>query len=341
MSSRTLFYLGDTAHKCVFGTAQLCRPKLQTLQYRQIRSLRKLSFSPKAQTQTPFPNGICVETGTVQPARLLKHLGFTIMFSGASIAGAAIWEYERIRSQTYKMIHRFRQFHNSNRTGWRGQMETWWRNLTEGQKVFAPICFINVVVFLAWRVPVLQKSMMRYFCANPASSVSCWPMVLSTFSHYTIFHLAANMYVLHSFSTLAVSTLGKEQFLALYLSSGVVSSFASHVYKTMIGTPGLSLGASGAILGVLGFICAQYPDIQLNIIFLPMLPFTGDMAIKGIMILDCLGCILGWKYFDHAAHLGGVLFGMFWQAWGNAYIWQKREPLLTLWHSIREPRKSQ
>jgi len=68
-------------------------------------------------------------------------------------------------------------------------------------------------------------------------------MVLSTFSHYSIFHLAANMYVLHNFSTLAVTTLGKEQFLALYLSSGVISSFTSYVYKTMFGLPGLSLGA--------------------------------------------------------------------------------------------------
>lgn len=28
------------------------------------------------------------------------------------------------------------------------------------------------------------------------------------------------------------------------------------------------------------------------------------------MTLDFTGCVLGWKYFDHAAHLGGALFGM-------------------------------
>lgn len=68
-------------------------------------------------------------------------------------------------------------------------------------------------------------------------------MLLSTFSHYSIFHLAANMYVLHSFSTVAVSSLGKEQFVAFYLSSGVVSSLVSSIYKTALGLPGLSLGA--------------------------------------------------------------------------------------------------
>lgn len=73
-------------------------------------------------------------------------------------------------------------------------------------------------------------------------------MVFSTFSHYSILHLAANMYVLHSFSTIAVTTLGKEQFLALYLSSGVIASFASHMYKTMFGVPGLSLGAVSSFI---------------------------------------------------------------------------------------------
>ncbi|XP_077268472.1 rhomboid family intramembrane serine protease rho-7 isoform X1 [Temnothorax americanus] len=337
MTVRTLLRLGDTANRCVFTTAQYYRPKMQVLQYRQIRNLKRsqITFKP----ESPFPN-IHIETGTIPPMRLWKHLGFTIMFSGASIVGAAIWEYERIRSQTYRLIHRYRQF-RVNRTGWRSEMETWWRNLTEGQKMFVPICFINAVVFLAWRVPALQKTMVRYFCANPASSVSCWSMVLSTFSHYSMFHLAANMYVLHSFSTIAVTALGKEQFLALYLSSGVISSFASHVYKTMFGVPGLSLGASGAIMGVLGFLCTQYPDLRLSVIFLPMVTFTAGMAIKGIMTLDVVGCILKWKYFDHAAHLGGALFGIFWQAWGNANIWQKREPLLTLWHGFREPRRSQ
>lgn len=56
------------------------------------------------------------------------------------------------------------------------------------------------------------------------------------------------MYVLHSFSTIAVTALGKEQFLALYLSSGVIASFASHVYKTMFGLPGLSLGAVSSFI---------------------------------------------------------------------------------------------
>lgn len=33
-------------------------------------------------------------------------------------------------------------------------------------------------------------------------------------------------------------------------------------------------------------------------------------ALKAIILLDAVGLVLGWRVFDHAAHLGGVLFGM-------------------------------
>lgn len=68
-------------------------------------------------------------------------------------------------------------------------------------------------------------------------------MVLSTFSHFHALHLGLNMFVLYSFSTPIVHVLGKEQFLALYLSSGVLSSFASLFFKVLINQPGVSLGA--------------------------------------------------------------------------------------------------
>lgn len=38
-------------------------------------------------------------------------------------------------------------------------------------------------------------------------------------------------------------SLGKEQFLALYLGAGVISSFTSYMYKIIRKQPGLSLGA--------------------------------------------------------------------------------------------------
>lgn len=68
-------------------------------------------------------------------------------------------------------------------------------------------------------------------------------MVLSTFSHYSMFHIFANMYVLHSFANAAALSLGTEQLLGVYLSAGVISSLASYVFKAFVGGAGMSLGA--------------------------------------------------------------------------------------------------
>lgn len=56
-------------------------------------------------------------------------------------------------------------------------------------------------------------------------------MILSSFSHFSFLHMAANMYVLWSFSSSAVSMLGREQFMALYLSAGRSCS------RALIGPP--------------------------------------------------------------------------------------------------------
>lgn len=172
-----------------------------------------------------------------------------------------------------------------------------------GLLLFPGIIAANALVFLCWRVPPLQRSMFRYFTSNPASSkpscrtyflfllvrsssssssssappteTLCTPMILSSFSHFSFLHMAANMYVLWSFSTSAVSMWGREQFLAVYLSagmscccaligsaasthspvsSGVISSLVSYACKMATGRFGPSLGAvstSESLLGAL------------------------------------------------------------------------------------------
>ncbi|OAD60476.1 Presenilins-associated rhomboid-like protein, mitochondrial, partial [Eufriesea mexicana] len=259
-------------------------------------------------------------------------------FSSTTFIAAIIWEYEHVRENTYNIIRSYTQW-RIHKTGWRYQMENWWKSLSEGEKIFIPICFLNVLVFSAWHIAVFRPIMYKYFSSNPTSS-RCWSMLFSTFSHYSFFHLIINMYVLYDFCKLAVRELGREQFVALYLVSGVVASFTSYFYKAIVGVKHPSLGASGAIMGVLGYVCSQFPNLYLSIVFLPLLKFTSGTAIKVVMGLDTLGCLMRWQRLDHAAHLGGMLFGIFWQAWGNANIWQKREPVLVFWHQFREPPSS-
>ncbi|KAM4795207.1 presenilin-associated rhomboid-like protein, mitochondrial isoform 2-T2 [Rhinophrynus dorsalis] len=217
----------------------------------------------------------------------------------------------------------------------RKHVNEWWNSLSEGQRTVSGIIAANALVFCLWRVPSLQRTMIRYFTSNPVSQSLCLPMVLSTFSHFSLFHMAANMYVLWSFSSSIVSMLGREQFLAVYMSAGVLSTFASYISKGVTGRFGPSLGASGAIMAILAAVCTKMPEAKLAIIFLPMFTFTAGNALKAIIALDSAGLILGWKFFDHAAHLGGAFFGIWYAIYGHEYIWKKREPLVKMWHEFR------
>ncbi|XP_007534108.1 presenilin-associated rhomboid-like protein, mitochondrial isoform X2 [Erinaceus europaeus] len=118
-------------------------------------------------------------------------------------------------------------------------------------------------------------------------------------------------------------------------ASSVISNFVSYVCKVATGRYGPSLGASGAIMTVLAAVCTKIPDGRLAIIFLPMFTFTAGNALKAIIAMDTAGMILGWKFFDHAAHLGGALFGIWYITYGHELIWKNREPLVKIWHELR------
>ncbi|KAM4567197.1 presenilin-associated rhomboid-like protein, mitochondrial isoform 2-T2 [Odontesthes bonariensis] len=272
--------------------------------------------------------------------RLVRPLLFTVGFTGCSFGSAAIWQYESLKSRVQSYFDEIRadwleKVRPQKRGDVRKEINQWWNSLSEGQKTVTGIIAANAIVFCCWRVPSLQRLMIRYFTADPTSRTLCSPMLLSTFSHFSFFHMAANMYVLWSFSTSAVSMLGREQFMAVYLSAGVISTFFSYACKLASGRFGPSLGASGAIMTVLAAVCTKMPEAKLAIIFLPMFTFTAANALKAIVAMDAAGLLLGWRFFDHAAHLGGALFGIWYIMFGHELIWKNREPFVKLWHDLR------
>ncbi|KAI8126908.1 mitochondrial, Presenilins-associated rhomboid-like protein [Lucilia cuprina] len=325
--------LGQTTNRTLLHHVGLNSTNTQTslshrLVLRSIRSSARSKNSSRPALQ-PFEP----PSGSVPSGNVFKALVFTGAFSLGSFLGATVLEYENTRNM---MLEKARQA----KLGWlrkkSNHEDSWenikrdirrlWDQLAPGEKYlvsgeYQQLSYIS-----------LRGTMMKYFCSNPAARTVCWPMFLSTFSHYSAFHLFANMYVLHSFSNAAILSLGKEQFLAVYLSAGVIASLSSVLYKALTLQAGLSLGASGAIMAVLAYVCAQYPDTQLSILFLPMVTFSAGSAIN----LDAFaGCIMGWKFFDHAAHLGGAIFGLFWAFYGMD-LWQKRVPFLTMYHDWRK-----
>uniref|UniRef100_A0A8C6TYS9 rhomboid protease n=1 Tax=Neogobius melanostomus TaxID=47308 RepID=A0A8C6TYS9_9GOBI len=318
------------------------------------RSETKKSNIEQESKVSPSENKTPVPPKTPRPS-LFKPLMFTIGFTGCSFAAAAILQYENLRSklkaaqdqesdELSNSSHDITYWHNwwNRLSAFQKQLillmsmvDDSWSSLTEGQQAVTGIIALNAVVLCCWRIPSMQRNMIKYFTSNPVSKTQCLPMVLSTFSHYSVIHMMANMYVLWTFSSGLVSLLGKEQFIAFYLSAGVMSSMVSYMCKTATGRFHPSLGASGAVMAVLAAVCTKVPEAKLGIIFLPMVTLSAGNVLKALVAFDAAGLILGWRFFDHAAHLGGALFGVWYVADGHRLIWRKREPFVKLWHSLR------
>ncbi|KAI0227951.1 Presenilins-associated rhomboid-like protein, mitochondrial [Lamellibrachia satsuma] len=299
---------------------------------------RKVARSSKRRL-APVPEVDAVATGGF--SCLIRPLGFTVMVTGCSFGMAAIWQYESLRKVVQQANFNNKQQrvdHFGKAGGFRQQMNAWWNHMSPGRKVVASIIAANTAVFLMWRVQRWQHLMLKWFTSNPMSAAPCTSMLLSSFSHYSLMHLFVNMYVLWSFAPTITQLLGPEQFAAMYISAGVASSFTSYIHRAAIRSLVPSVGASGAIMAVLGAVCYYYPQAQLSVAFIgDIIPhsFSASSAMYGMIAFDTLGILLRWRFFDHAAHLGGIFFGIWYLAYGHQLIWKNREPFMKFWHDLR------
>ncbi|KAG2187740.1 hypothetical protein INT44_005430 [Umbelopsis vinacea] len=203
-----------------------------------------------------------------------------------------------------------------------------WESWKESEKTIAAIIAINTVVFAAWQIPVLRPFMRKFFLHDPLSGRSV-TLLTSCFSHQEFWHFGLNMMALWSFGGLVHDYLGREQFLAFYMTTGMAASAVSHVFGLGLRRvrPVLpSLGASGAIYGCLSATAMLYPDASVYVVFLPFLPIKIGYALPALMGLDLAGILLRWRTFDHFAHLTGAMMGLGYIKYGPTNIWA---PLLS------------
>ncbi|KAK7090646.1 presenilin-associated rhomboid-like protein, mitochondrial [Littorina saxatilis] len=275
---------------------------------------------------------------------LLRPFAFTAFVCGSSFVGSMIWQYESLRQQAQEVMKGLdRQFGQmfeptyGKEMGFRAHMNSMWNNMSDGQKMVMGLIAANFAVFLCWKAPAMQPFLMKYFASKPGNPQIS--MLLSAFSHFNLWHIAANMYVLWSFANISLNLFGREQWMAVYLSAASISAFASLANKVLRGGAiAPSIGASGAIMCLLGAVCVSHPDARLSIAFVGEIyphSFSASSALKFILLLDTAGLVMGWRMFDHAAHLGGVLFGVWYATYGHKWIWNNREGVMRWWHELR------
>ena len=192
-------------------------------------------------------------------ALLLKPALFTVATCTCAFSAAAIYKYEdyvrhhhhdrqlREYQSFSSKINRFFEGAEGGRSEWRQQASRYWSRFSTGEKMALGCIWLNVCVYAGWRGnnPAVQRIMHRYFTASVYGKSPCASMLLSTFSHTNLTHLAVNMICLWSFAPTIVNLLGKEQAAALYVSAGMSSSMASYILNFMRASTVVSVGASG------------------------------------------------------------------------------------------------
>ena len=205
------------------------------------------------------------------------------------------------------------------------------------------IIFINALVMVMTMLN--QEFMYEHFALfYPTSPFFHWWQPLThMFMHGGFWHLFFNMYTLYIFGSILERVWGARKFLIFYFvtglgaalvhtgvewlqmhnwigqaAEGAIAAQASiHALKM---TP--TVGASGAIYGVLMGYAMLYPDSILTLIF-PPVSLKAKWFVLIFAAIELLTGITGTGGgIAHFAHLGGLIFGFI-----LIRFWKKRRTL--------------
>ena len=205
------------------------------------------------------------------------------------------------------------------------------------------LIIINIIVFIA---TLINREFMttEFAVFYPTSPFFHWWQVLThMFMHGGFWHILFNMYTLWLFGSVVENIIGSKKFVLFYFVCGFGAvglhfgveylQLQSYMEGVALGnsaaidninaikfTP--TVGASGAIYGVLIGYAMLFPSSKMTLLFPPVTLSAKWMVIifAGIELLTGVtGKVTGVAHF---AHLGGMLIG-----WLMILFWRKRGKL--------------
>nr|CCA14078.1 serine protease family S54 putative [Albugo laibachii Nc14] len=184
-------------------------------------------------------------------------------------------------------------------------------NITSDGVIHALI-LSNVMVTFMWASAITRQRKVRMLTHFTTSyehlqSGRYYTLLTCVFSHAQVSHLFANMVGLYFFGRQVAQILGPKRFLYLYLSSGVVSSYAAVWEQRKSKKTILNLGASGAVNAITALSVLTFPHSMVYIFgILPMPAWLFGVVFIG---KDFYGWFQEDTHIGHFAHLGGAMCG--------------------------------
>ena len=170
------------------------------------------------------------------------------------------------------------------------------------------LLIINLIVFLATMV------LERYGYSNITSMLALnsvatgrfrfWQLFTYMFMHAGWSHILFNMFALWMFGYVLENFWGSRRFLVYYLVCGI----GAGVCNLLVPGWGLTVGASGAVYGILLAFGMMFPNERIYFYFL--IPIKAKWFVIGFAARELLEGLFYADGIAHFAHLGGMLFGL-------------------------------
>src|SRR5213596_1505541 len=198
-----------------------------------------------------------------------------------------------------------------------------WRSfVTPGVKLIVLVCtgVFLVQTFAFLLSPPAYNWILKWFGLIPAAVTRLlppriWQPFTYIFLHGGLWHILINMLMLWMFGRELELVWGKRRFLNYFILCGAGAGLIEVVVKTVpvfFGAPPSlvpTIGASGAIFGILMANAVLFPDRRIWLIPLPVtIPMRPYVAVMGaIEFFSTIGA--GGDNVSHICHLGGMLVG--------------------------------
>lgn len=166
----------------------------------------------------------------------------------------------------------------------------------------------------------------RYLALFSINTGNFMPHQLITymFMHGGFGHLFFNMFAIFMFGRTLETIWGPKKFLLYYMLTGIGAGLTQLLVSYLTGAPSLTVGASGAVFGVLIAFGMLFPNSELFIIPFPF-PIKAKWFVIGYGALELYLGISGNVNDNvaHFAHLGGLIVGFvivyYWKKKGKTY----------------------
>ncbi len=164
---------------------------------------------------------------------------------------------------------------------------------------------LSLIIILVFVLQVLFEGFSEFFVLDLSSWSEPWRFLSAIFLHGGLGHLALNLFALLLFGSILEKFIGEKRFLLVFFTTGILANLVSvNFYPS-------SLGASGAIFGVIGALIFIRPGMPIWAFGLPMPIFVAGILWAGFDILGTVGFFAG-NPIDNTgniAHLSGMFFG--------------------------------